>query len=366
MPRDEPRELWVGASLSLSGGLRLQGEQALDGLRLWMASVASEGGVLLGATGRREPIRLRVLDDRSRASVARENVRRLLDDERVDVLVGPYSSGLTQAEVPLAAARGKTLWNHGGSSDAIVQQGWPRVVSVPSPASDYFGTLPGWVRRQRPSSTRLSILHAQASGFARQVARGAAEGATVAGFHEIGTTAFESPLADAPQVLVKVAESGPDLLVVAGSFQDDVALVRHRRLLPSGTTLAVVAAGLSAFQAEVGDLAEGVIGPSQWEPDASDPPTIGPDSAWFCQAFRRMFQETPEYPAAQAFALGIVLAECLRRAGHAEDGALFRAAQALDARTLYGGFQLDPATGRQVAHRIRLVQWQAGRKVVIG
>ena len=105
------REVVAGVSLALSGPLRLQGEQALDGLRLWVAWVTDHGGLPVGPGGTRRPPRLVVLDDGGRLDVVRENVRRLLDANRVDLLIGPYSSGLTRAVVPLAAARGKLLWN---------------------------------------------------------------------------------------------------------------------------------------------------------------------------------------------------------------------------------------------------------------
>ena len=84
----------VGASLSLSGPFQRQGERARDGLRLWVdhARDARDG-----------PPRLIVLDDRSRATLAQAHVRRLLAEERVDVLVGPYSSGLVLAVAPIAA-----------------------------------------------------------------------------------------------------------------------------------------------------------------------------------------------------------------------------------------------------------------------
>ena len=68
----------------------------------------------------------------------------------MDLLIGPYSSGLTLAVAPLAEAHGKILWNHGGASDAIFQGSWRHLVSVPSPASDYLKALPLLVRSQDP------------------------------------------------------------------------------------------------------------------------------------------------------------------------------------------------------------------------
>jgi ABC-type branched-subunit amino acid transport system substrate-binding protein len=349
----------VGAALSLSGRFQRQGEQARDGLRLW-ADYASEAG---GGPGPD----LIVLDDHSRASVAREHVERLLAEEHVDVLVGPYSSGLVLAVAPLAGAAGKVLWNHGGTSDAILREGGPHVVSVASPASDYLRDLPGWLRRRAPQASRITILHAASGTFAGQVARGVAEGARAAGFGEVRILTFQSPLHDARAALRQAAEPEPDLLVSVGAFADDVAIARQRAALPGATALALVGAGLAAFGAEVGDLAEGIWGPSQWEPPTDHVPLTGPDSAWFAGAFEGAFRRTAEYPAAQAFALGLIVGECRRRcAGLLDDAALLGAARALRTTTFYGGFRLDPVTGGQVGHRIRLVQWHDGRKRAIG
>ena len=349
----------VGATLSLSGPFQRQGEQAHDGLRLWVdhATDVRDGPAP----------RLIVLDDRSRASLAREHVRRLLVEEQVDVLVGPYSSGLVLAVAPVASAAGKVLWNHGGTSDAIFQQGGRHVVSVASPASDYLRNLPGWVRRHAPGASRVGILRAASGTFAGHVARGAAEGARAAGFTEIRVIGFESPLRDAKAVVRKAVEWELDLLIGAGAFPDDLAIARQRGALPPETPLALVGAGLAAFGEELGGLAEGIMGPSQWEPTAGEAPLTGPDSGWFAGAFERAFHRTPEYPAAQAFTAGLIFEECRRRCGGSlEDAALLGTARTLETTTFYGAFRLDPSTGRQVGHGIRLVQWLGGRKCVIG
>ena len=259
------------------------------------------------------------------------------------------------------------LWNHGGTSDAIFQEGGRHVVSVASPASNYLRDLPGWIRRRAPQASRVGILHAASGTFAGQVARGAAEGARAAGFTEARVMTFESPLHDADVVLREAVEPHPDLLVSVGAFEDDLAIARRRTALPRTTVLALVAAGLSAFGDEMGNLAEGIIGPSQWEPTAGEAPLVGPESTWFTGAFEGAFHRTAEYPAAQAFATGLILGECRRRcAGSLDDRALLGAARALQTTTFYGGFRLDPSTGRQVGHRIRLVQWRDGRKREIG
>ncbi|MBI4380770.1 MAG: amino acid ABC transporter substrate-binding protein [candidate division NC10 bacterium] len=347
-------EVVAGVSLSLSGRFRLQGQAALNGIRLWVDQ-----------TSPFLPLRLIVLDDESRSEQAREHVLRLVTRDRVDLLLGPYSSVLTMAVAPLAEGHGKILWNHGGASDAIYEQGWRHLVSLPSPASDYLRALPILVRQTDPEIGRIGILHAKAGSFAAHVARGATEGAKAAGFGHIQVNPFDSPIADPGALLREAFVGEPELLIGVGSFQDDVAILRQRGGMSSVKALCVVAAGLGVMHREVGALAEGVIAPSQWEPGVKYHNIVGPDLAWFLSEYRARFQHHPDYPAVQAFAAGVVFMECFRVAGSLEDERLLAAARAIDLTTLFGRFRLDPTTGRQVGHQPLLIQWQDGRKRVI-
>jgi len=348
-----PREpVVVGLSVSLSGPLRRQGQDAYDGIQLWVEHVV---------TAENLPLRLVALDDASRVSRARANVTRLLSEERVDLLLGPYGSGSTLAAARVAAAHGKILWNHGGASDAVIQAGSGRVVSVLSPASHYLRGLPS-LARHRTAARRAVILYAERGSFASSVRSGVEEGARTAGFDRVRTVSFDTPLRDAKALLGASLADRPDLLVVAGQFEDDVAIIRQREMLETIGTTGCVAAGVDAFHQELGALAEGVIGPSQWEPHLFERPSLGPSSAWFLSEFRRVFQRDPSYVAAQAYAIGVILGECIRRADSLEDRKLLAAAVALDTTTLYGGFRLDLATLRQIGHEIVLVEWRNGRK----
>jgi branched-chain amino acid transport system substrate-binding protein len=351
----------AGVSVSASGPLRRQGQEAYDGIRLWVEHVASAGGLTFGRNRANRPLRLVALDDASSASRARENVARLLTEEHVDLLLGPYGSGATLAVAPIATAHPKILWNHGGASDAVVEAGFQSVVSVLSPAGDYLRDLP-LLARHRGGAQRATVLYDGRGTFASSIRRGVEAGARAAGFDIVRAIAFDTPLHDAKALLGAALADSPNLLVVAGRFEDDVAVARERRMLETVGTVACVAAGIDAFHRELGRLAEGVIGPSQWEPHVHEHPAVGPPSARFCSEFRRVFQRDPGYVAAQAYALGIVIGECIRRAGGLDDRELLTAARQLDTTTLYGRFRLDPGTLRQVGHEILLVEWRDGQK----
>ena len=154
------QEILLGLSISLTGRFSAQGRQALDGLRLWQSYVNGRDGITLGQNG---PRRVRVVfyDDQSLASLARENALRLLRQDRVDALFGPYSSGLTMTVAEVAHEQKRALWNHGGSSDEIFNRGWWHLVSTPTPASEYLRDLPRCLERTGTCSAQdlYRVLH---------------------------------------------------------------------------------------------------------------------------------------------------------------------------------------------------------------
>ena len=151
-----------------------------------------------------------------------------------------------------------------------------------------------------------------------------------------------------------------------GRYQDDVTLLRtlaEARL--EATVVAAVAAPMQEFKRDLQELAEGYVGPSQWEPGAEETPEIGPSSAVFVARFHQRFGYLPDYPAAQAYAAGLILQRCVMLAETCGDADLRTTADGLTCRTFYGDFRLDAETGVQVGHETVLVQWQGGEKKVV-
>ena len=81
--------------------------------------------------------------------------------------------------------------------------------------------------------------------------------------------------------------------------------------------------------------------------------------------YRHIAGVDPPYPAAQAFAAGLLCARCLRESGVSEDAAQLATARQLACTTLYGRFRVDPASGLQVGHQVLIVQWQNGARRVV-
>jgi branched-chain amino acid transport system substrate-binding protein len=312
-------------TLSLTGPFQRQGIEAAEGMKLW-AELAG--------------IRLILVDDGGSTDIAVQAYMDWIDS--IDLLIGPYSSGLVRAVAPVVCDAGRLLWNHGGSANDLAQ---PGVAFVPAPASSYFD---GIVDEAVTRHVHRLIVGRGAGPFARAVADGATSRASERGL-DIRTV-------DASAVDIEDA-AGTALLIV-GRFEDDVAVVRRLRdRRQSPALLAAVAAGIPAFGEELGPAAEGVLGPAQWWPTARRP-QIGPSGTEFVTRYRQRTGHKPSYPAAQAAATGY-LAHAAHQLGLAAHSVVDWATS-----TLLGDFALD-AAWRQVGHRVTTVRWQGGDMIPI-
>ena len=342
----------VGAVVSLSGRYTFQGRLAGAGLQQAVADVRSSGGVRLA--DRTVLPELVILDDRG----TRAGVRQALDAlTGADLVIGPYGSDLARAAGAWAAERGRVVWNHGGSADDV--EGLSGVVSVASPASSYLSAMLDALARHRPSARVL--VAAGRGGFGHHAIQGAQQAATRLGLSIVGSvTHHEVP--ESPDA---------DVLLLAGSFEQDLELLRRLRKRPA--IIGAVAAGLGAFADELGGRIERILAPTQWEEGVHFVVDLGPQPAQVLRALRARVLPTLsvgagtghiEYPSAQAYAAVLVALRCVEDSGSLEDEALAAAARRLRCTTFFGRFGLA-ADGRQLEHEMLVAQWRAGVKRIV-
>src|SRR5438067_1072942 len=214
------------------------------------------------------------------------------------------------------------------------------VVGIPTPASRYMLPALRWA-----TGGPVVILHRAASGFSAAVARGAEVEAARQG-RAVRLEPYPTTREGLENFLGGVRAERPGLLVAAGRLADDVAVAR-------------------AFGEALGAAADGFVGPSQWEPTALLAPDLGPTPHAFARRFRTRFGVTPDYPAAQAYAAGLIMGRCIEVAGGLDRERLRATATNLEVTTLFGPFRIDSGTGMQVGHEMLLVEWVRGRRHMI-
>jgi len=345
------------------------GRQAEAAIRLFVADTNSGGGVETG--GRQYELALECFDDCSRRDRAAEIYRSLCFDKRADLMFGPYSSGLTRVAEPIAEEAQMVLVNHGGADDDPSSRPRRLTVGVLTPADEYMTamvrlltTLKFWRKRVAVISSRSPFSRAVADGIERACAERRVRRRGVR-IRLKFTGAFDPERT--PEMLGRALRRNRiNVLLSAGSYSHDVAIMRMA-VAPHFNipVLGCVAAGVAQFCDDLGGDADGIVGPSQWEDSVEVSPEIGPSPAEFVRRIRTVYRGSVDYPAAQIYAAGLVTAAALRSADSVDQERLRRAFSDLRTTTFFGDFAIDPISGRQIGHRMVLVQWHGGRKVII-
>jgi ABC-type branched-subunit amino acid transport system substrate-binding protein len=240
------------------------------------------------------------------------------------------------------------------------------VVSVLAPASRYFVGVLEMVRATWPAAGRLALAYGGSGTFPQAVIGGAEAYARRHSFEVVASAPYPSDEGGMAALVTEIAARQPDLILGAGTTEADLELARQLRVVGVRSALVgLVAAPIELFGEALGAAAEGFVGPSQWEPGVRQRPDLGPTSAQFVTRFRARFGAEPDYPAAQAYAAGLIAQRCVELAGTLREAALYEVASQLALTTFYGEFKLDPATGEQVGHALLAVQWQDGTRKVV-
>lgn len=339
------KPLVIGVTISQTGSAAGTASYVLQGYQRWVGDANHHGGLL----GR--PVQLRVYDDRSDPATAAGLYRKLVTEDKVDLLAGPYASAVSQAVFPVTEelrrvivgqTAGTSLFT--GTSYAV--QGFPQ-------GSTY---LPGVADIAKNAGYRTVALLANDSPGTVEICAGLRARAQELGLQIVldkpyprTTTAFASYAADAKA-------AGADVLAGCAFLPDSVALARALDGQGVKPKLEVFSIGPTdpTFGTTLGPIAEGIVGSTTWWPSLK---TKG--NADFVASFQRTFHRTPVYHSAAAYSSLQVLAAAVRAAGSLDQAKIRAALGTLDRQTVSGRFKID-ASGKQVGLASYLMQWQDG------
>lgn len=344
------RPIVIGVTISKTGSAAGTASYVLQGYQRWVGDANRHGGLL----GRK--VQLLVEDDRSDPQAAAALYRKLIAQDRVDLVAGPYASAVSQTVIPVTDELRKVLVGQTAATDLFARsryavQGFtqgrrylPAVADVAKARG--YGTValvandaPGTVEicggvRERVRAIGLTVVHD--ATYAR------------------ATTAFAG-------VVSPLAGKSADVVVGCAFLADSISLVRELDRQGVKPKLLALSIGPTdpAFRAALGSLADGVIGSTTWWPSLK---TKG--NAAFVSSFEKTFRRTPPYHSAAAYAGLQVLAAAVRAAKSLDQAKIRAQLATMRRETVAGTFRLD-AQGRQLGYRSYLMQWQSGRQVLI-
>ncbi|MGD2057040.1 MAG: ABC transporter substrate-binding protein, partial [Gammaproteobacteria bacterium] len=118
----------VGVTASLTGQYAAPGQNLLAGIRMWADDINARGALL----GR--PVEIVYYDDRSDPATSARLYERLINEDRVDLLIGPYASDLTLAACPVIEGHDFPMVSGSASASEIWSRGYGNIFQVDTPA----------------------------------------------------------------------------------------------------------------------------------------------------------------------------------------------------------------------------------------
>ncbi len=329
----------LGAALSETGKYSVEGRDARQGYDTWLTWVNDEyGGIRIGDERYRAEIVY--YDDESDADTAGNLTQRLIDDDRVDFLLGPYSSGLTSGASAIAEANGVLMVEGTGAADILFERGFQNLFLVATIASDY--TRSG-IEALAARGARTAVIAHEDTAFATAVADGAARHLEANDIEVLAVETYPKDIQDVSAIMTKFRDLGPDLFVGGGHYNDAVLFVNSAKELdfaPDGMLITVGPSNPKLVH-ELGGDVEGVLGPTQWEPSmAYRGPYFG-SAADYAAHYQSLWGEPPVYQAASTTAAALALQLAIEAAGSTDTDAVRAALRELSADTFYGPISFD-------------------------
>ncbi len=368
-PAAEAKTITIGYTASLTGKLEVSAGRQSKGLQLWLKQVNEAGGVTL-SDGTVVKFDFVTYDDESNKDRVQELYTRLCTEDNADLLVSPYSSGLTAAASVIAEQYGKVMLTTGAASDANYKQGYTQVFQIYTPASRYLAGAVDLLRKLDPGLKKIAIVHENAK-FATSVVEATKEYAESLGYDIVLFEGYATETTDFGPFINKILDTGAEAIMGGGHLTDGVTFARqvYEKNVGIKFFALLVAPPEPAF-AELGDAAYGILGPSQWEPLAAYTPEsakeaglewFGPLSEEFVKAYETAYDEEPSYHSAGGYAAGLILQKAIIDADSVAPADIKSALDNMDVLTFFGHTKFDTspeAHGLQLGHSMVYIQWQ--------
>ncbi len=358
----------LGAAVSLTGKYSTNGKNTRDGYDLAVERINQMGGVRVGE----KSYRLEVVyyDDESTPARAAQLAERLISQDGVKFLLGPYSSGLTKAIAPVTEKYKIPMVEGNGASRSLFEEGYRYLFATLSTTEYYLKeavNLAAEAARaagKDPAALRVAMAF-ENDPFSQDIRAGVTEDAERWGMKIVVDDKLPPEINDMAATLTKVKALRPDLLVVSGHAKGATLVVRQTAEMRVDVPMIATTHCDSAQVAEtLGKAAESFLCASQWDR------TLKYSDGWFgtaeeyAQRFEKRFEYPPPYQAAESTAAVLVFADAFRRAGSLDTEKVRDAIAATEMETFYGRIKFD-AKGKNIAKPMVLYQIQNGTYQVV-
>lgn len=343
----------VGATASLTGVYAAPGEDQLHGIRMWVHDINARGALL----GRK--VVLVSYDDKSDAETTRRLYRKLINEDKVDLLIGPYSSDLTMVAAAVAEEHDFPMVAAGAASSMIWSQGYRNIFQVDAPAAAYM-TLLLEAAQDNAGLNRIALVYPN-TDFSTEVAQGVRSIAAERGMTIVYDQEYPLDNTDFSGLVSGMKAAQPELVIGATYLDDSVAFVKEskRQNFSPKAMAFTVGPALTEFGDRLGEDANGVMGVVSWMRSGNVPLAYD-----FSFRFKEQFGRNAGVHAAYGYGAAQVLEAGVRLAGSLDKDKVREQLGNMVFRSLLGNYRVD-ASGKQLAKPIFLMQWQNGYRLLV-
>ena len=249
----------VGMSMALTGGVAPIGKQVLTALQIWRDDINAKGGLL----GR--PVELVFYDDQSNPVNIPQIYTKLIEVDKVDLLIGPYATNMVAPAIPVLMQLKKTtigILANAANSKFHYDQYFSMLPTGPEPQKAFSRGFFELAAGAKPRPKTVAIVAADAE-FAQNAADGARQTIKeIGGFETVFDRNYPPSTADFAPLMRAVQALNPDVVYVAAYPPDSVGIVRAAneiRLTPKmfgGTFIGLL---VTSIKMQLGPLMNGII-----------------------------------------------------------------------------------------------------------
>jgi branched-chain amino acid transport system substrate-binding protein len=362
-PAASSKPIKIGISLSLSGDFSADGQAFKQGYELWAADVNKAGGLL----GRQ--VQLDIVSDASDPNQVVTNYNKLISVDKVDLVLGPYSSLLTKPASEAVNRFGYAMIEGAGGAPSVFNRGLNNVFDVSLPVANNLVSFANYILSlpadQRPKTAAYATEDDPFTQPQLDIARAKLEAGGVKTAYQ---TVYPAETTDFTPIADKVIQSGAQIVLLGTIFQDAVAFVQTFRQQHFNPQALIATAGPDqgdSFLKAVGgaNVAEGILVPNSWYPTANTY-----QNAQMVQEYIAKYGGTPDQisgDVAQGYSVGQVLAQAVTKINSIDNAKLIAELHSGDTfKSVQGDVKFD-STGQNIVALAYLFQWQNGKFIPV-
>ena len=344
----------LGAAVSLTGKYSTNGKHTQNGYNLAVERINSKGGVTVG--GKSYKFEIIYYDDESNSKRAAQLAERLIKQDGIKYMLGPYSSGLTKAMAPVTEENKIPMVEANGASRSLFTKGYKYLFAVLSPANQYLEVaIDLAVEKNGGKPVKIAMAFEQ-DAFSQDVRLGIVDAAKRTGSKIIIDDKLPKELNDMAATLAKVKATKPDVLVVSGHSKGALTAIRQiAEMKVDVPMLAMTHCDASKLAKQHGKKSEYALCAAQWHKTLSYKDKFFGNGKKYDKDFTKEYGYAPPYQAAESSAALLVYKDAFERANSFDTEKLRDALAKTDMQTFYGNIKFGSG-GQNTAKPMVLFQ----------